>query len=169
MPRTVNPWRAAARDAWSVVWRCLAVLTALAAVVAVVVAVAYRSDDLLDGATGSASIVGIMWLIHVAVTLVVGYPVGLVVSRPLLGVTSRAGAAGWFALAGAVSGAAVVMIVQFPPVVWFVLGGVVAGGARAWAHGPIRRRADRDAQAHQAAATPWPSPATPVGEAVDPL
>lgn len=169
MPPTVNPWRAAARDAWSVVWRCLAVLTALAAVGTLAAAAVGGSSGGVDGLSASLWIAGLAWLIHLAVTLVVGFPVGLVVSRLLLPIASRVGGAGWFALAGAVTGGLIVTIAQIPPVVWFVLGGVVAGGARAWAHGPIRRRADRDAQAHQAAAAPWPYPATPVGEAVDPL
>lgn len=139
-------WRSAALDAFSVVWRCVAVLSGLAVVV-VLVAGATSGDVSAD--SGGLGIIGIAWLVHVAVTLVVGYPVGVVVSRVLPEGVSRLAATGAFALAGAVAGSAVVMVAGFPPVVWFVLGGVTAGGARAWAHGPVRRRALGE---------PWPVP-----------
>ncbi|WP_147795088.1 hypothetical protein [Cellulomonas sp. Y8] len=140
-------WSLAAADAWTVVSRCLAILLGLLAVAG---AVGLVSDVAAGGGgqaiTSIAWIGGLAWLVHALATLVVGYPAGLFVSRLLPVGASRAGAGVAYALAGAGCGAGTIVVLSgladadFPGWPWAVLGAVVAGGARIWAHGTIRRR-----------------------------
>lgn len=132
-PPGTGRWGRAARDAWSVQVRCQAVVGALGLVAALAVAVLMDLD--------SAGLIGFVWLVHAVVTLVVGYPVGVVVGRLLPDDPTAAAAGWWFALAGAVAALAVMLAFGPGGVVLYVpLGAAVAGGARAWAHGAIARR-----------------------------
>lgn len=130
-------WGDAASDAWWVNVRCQAVL----AVVAVVAAVAFG----LSGDAGeTAQIMIYVWVVHAVMTLVVGYPVGVVAARLLPAAPSRGAATGGFLLAGGVTGALLMCWAgPFAALGWGALGAVTAGGARAWAHGAIERRRAR--------------------------
>ncbi|HYQ75025.1 hypothetical protein [Cellulomonas sp.] len=147
-------WSLASADAWTVVGRCQAILLGL---VLLLGAVGVASDVATGGGgqaiTSIAWIGGLAWLVHALATLVVGYPVGVAVSRLLPPDVSWPGATAAYALAGAACGAGVVLVLggladaPFPAAPWAGLGAVVAAGARAWAHPAIRRR-------HAAAAGP---------------
>lgn len=143
-PPASDRWQVAARDAWSVVWRCVAILLGIA-VVGVVAAVATSQS----GAGGAAYLLGLMWVAHALITLVVGYPVGVVTTRLLPAAPGAPAAVGAFALAGAVAGWAVVATLahtaaaDFSFAVWSALGGVTAGSARAWAQRSVVRRRER--------------------------
>lgn len=141
----------AARDAWDVQLRCQAVVAALAVLATVAVAVGSHDD-------GAAGLMAFVWLVHALVTLVVGFPVGVVVGRQVPAGTTAPRAAAWFAVAGAVTGGLLTLATApATAVVYALLGGVVAGGARAWAHAPIeRRRAARDAAAERPAGVVLP-------------
>jgi len=130
-------WRDAATDAWSVNVRCQAVLAAVAVVAAVAVGLAADAGE-------TAQMMIYVWMVHAVVTLVVGYPVGVVTARLLPAVPSRGAAAGGFVLAGGVTGAlAMCWAGPVAALGWGVLGALTAGGARAWAHGAIERRRGR--------------------------
>lgn len=130
-----NRWGDAARDAWSVNVRCQAVLAALALLAGVAVGVSEGE---------AAQIMIYVWLVHVVVTLVVGYPLGVVSARLLPAAATRGAAAGGFLLAGGVAGAlAMAWAGPFAALGWAGLGALTAGGARAWAHGVIERRRAR--------------------------
>lgn len=127
-------WGDAARDAWSVNVRCQAVLVGVAVVAAIASGL---SADVGD----TAQILVYVWVVHAVVTLVVGYPVGVVVGRLLPAVPTRGAAFGGFLLAGGVAGAlAMSWAGPYSALGWGALGAVTAGGARAWAHGAIERR-----------------------------
>jgi hypothetical protein len=130
--RVPRRWGDDARDAWSVNARCQAVLALLGLLATV--AVAFSEAE-------AAQIVVYAWAVHAGVTLVVGYPVGVVTVRLLPVAATRGAATGGFLLAGGVAGA-LAMSWSGPPaaLVWGALGAAVAGGARAWAHGVIQRR-----------------------------
>ena len=133
-------WRWAAHDAWAVVGRCEAILAGLAAVVAVGVSAAQQSD------VGDAiSIMAWVWGIHAVLTLVVGYPLGVVVTRLLPPRPARGTAALGYAAAGASAAALLILLwgVAPPAAVagWAALGAATAGSARAWAHRSLRDRA----------------------------
>lgn len=131
-PPGTGRWGRAARDAWSVQVRCQAVLGGLALAATAFVAAAMDID--------SAGLMAFVWLAHAVIALVVGYPVGVVVGRMLPPDPTRA-SGWWFALAGAVAGAAI-MLATGPgaAVLYAGLGAAVAGGARVWAQGAIERR-----------------------------
>lgn len=113
--------------------RCQAVVGVLGLVATLVVAVLMDLD--------SAGLIGFVWLVHAVATLVVGYPVGVVAGRLLPADPTRAAAGWWFALAGAVAAAAIMLGSGLAGVVLYApLGAAVAGGARASAHGAIERR-----------------------------
>jgi hypothetical protein len=150
-PREPGPardrWSPAAADAWTVVGRCEAILLALALLLG---AVGVASDIATGGGgqaiTSIAWIGGLAWLVHALATLLVGFPVGVLVSRLLPPDASWSRATAAYAVAGAACGAAVVLVLgglanaPFPAAPWAGLGAVVAGGARAWAHRALRRR-----------------------------
>lgn len=154
-PESPDRWRTAAADAWSVVARCLAILALLGVVAVVVASVTSGGDEALGG----LQIVAVAWLVHAAFTLVIGYPVGWVVSGLLPERPSRARASWTYALVGGVTGALIIAvwgIAGTAPLIWGGLGAVTAGSARVWADGVIRARAAR-----ALAARAWPPPSTP--------
>lgn len=134
----------AARDAWDVQLRCQAAVAGLAALATVVVAAGAQDD-------GAVGLMGFVWAVHALVTLVVGYPVGVVVARQVPAGASRTRSSLWFAAAGAVAGGLLTAATMpATAAVYAVLGAGVAGGARAWAHRRIERRgADRTATVAQ--------------------
>lgn len=141
-PRTDRP----ALAAWTVVWRCVLLLSVLAVVLTLVAGVVGGVGvEAVEAVEGMA----ILWTVHVSATVVVGYPVGLLTTRLLPEDPSRARAAAAYAVAGAVSGWLVVLAVDSVidlGTPWFgvygaALGAAVAGLARAWAHDTIARRA----------------------------
>lgn len=147
-PRYPSPpgstrWGRAARDAWSVQWRCQVVLAGIGLVVGGYAAVAAGAPD------GQAtSLVAVVWAAHAVVTLGVGYPVGVLTGR-LLPPTPARGPAAWaFALAGAAAGALVLLALGWRThgwtavLAWAALGALVAGPSRAWAHRSTRARAE---------------------------
>ncbi len=128
--------RTALVEALMVCWRCAAVLTVLAVVLGAV-------GVATGGADGAASIVVLVWLVHLLVLAVVGYPMGLVLARLVPQRAGRAQAAGWFALAGALPGLFLLPQMGVTALVWVGLGAVVAGGSRAWAHPALVARRAR--------------------------
>lgn len=141
----------AARDAWDVQLRCQAAVAALAVLATAVVAVGSHDD-------GAVGLMAFVWLVHALVTLVVGFPVGVVVARQVPAGTTAPRVAAWFAAAGAVTGGLLTLATApVTAVAYALLGGAVAGGARAWAHAPIeRRRAARDAATERSAGAVMP-------------
>lgn len=134
-------WRAAAVDAWGVVVRCEVVLAGVAAVLAVVLGVSEPGD--LDDAL---SILAFAWAVHAVLTLVVGYPVGVAVTRLLPPRPGRGRAGVVYALVGAGTAALIVLVggLGLPAAAaWAALGAATAGTARVWADRAIRDRAQR--------------------------
>jgi hypothetical protein len=134
-------WSWAAVDAWGVVARCEAVLAGVAAVAAVAVSAVQQSD------LGAAiSFLSWVWAVHAVITLVVGYPLGVVVSRLLPPRPGRGHAAGVYALVGGAAAALIVLLGGTGSAAagaWAVLGAVTAGSARFWGDRVIRDRAVR--------------------------
>ena len=77
-------------------------------------------------------VLAIAWGVHLAA--VVGYPLGVLTSRLLAAQASLLAAAITFAAVGGVSAA----LRGGTQLIWFALGAVTAGGARAWAHRTIQ-------------------------------
>lgn len=138
-PQLEHRWGDAARDAWSVNVRCQAILVVLALLAS---AAWILSGDALE----TTQIMAFVWVVHAVVTLVVGYPVGVLAGRILPAAPSRGAAAGGFVLAGGVAGAlAMLWAGPVAALAWGALGAATAGGARAWAHGTVERRRMRGA------------------------
>ncbi|UZN04600.1 hypothetical protein [Cellulomonas sp. S1-8] len=102
--------------------------------------------DAIDAGT-AAGIVALMYGLHLAALLVLGWPGGLLTAHLMRHDASEARHVAAFALAGAVLGAAVLLVAGLAgaAVVWAVVGAVSAGGARAWTGHARRRRAARGA------------------------
>lgn len=135
--RARGPWARAALAALHINLRCLAILTALFVVLLAILAISARGEGSL---ADSAGILTMAWGIHLAAVVVVGYPLGVVTSRLLPADASLLAASAAFAAVGGVSGALLTASFGFgaAPLIWFALGAVTAGGARAWAHRAIQ-------------------------------
>ncbi|MCC2315152.1 hypothetical protein [Cellulomonas xiejunii] len=105
------------------------------------------SDDLVD-AESFAVIVALMYGMHLAALLALGWPGGMLTARLMRRHPSEWRHVAAFAATGAVLGAAVLLVAGFPGTgmaVWAAVGAVSAGGARAWTGRARRRRAVRQA------------------------
>ncbi|WP_149202418.1 hypothetical protein [Actinotalea subterranea] len=88
--------------------------------------------------TAEPSVGVLVWAVHMAALVVVGYPLGVGICVALPPQVSRTTASLVFAGVGAVAGfLLVVVLLGAAALIWFVAGGVVAGSARALAHGQI--------------------------------
>ncbi|GIG34805.1 hypothetical protein [Cellulomonas pakistanensis] len=161
---TAGRWSRAAVDAWGVVVRCEVILAGVAAVLAVVVSAAQQSD-----LGESISFLSWVWAVHGVITLVLGYPLGVVVTRLLPPRPARGRGAGAYAVAGGVAAALVILLWGVAPPAgvagWGALGAATAGTARLWADGAIRARAERR---EALAARPVPAVPAPALEATAP-
>jgi len=106
--------------------------------------------DAVDVGT-AAAILALVYGLHLAALLVLGWPGGVLTAYLVRHDPSEARHVAAFALAGAVLGAAVLLVAGQPAAaaVWSAVGAVTAGGARAWTGRARRRRAARRA-AHPA-------------------
>lgn len=129
--------RAAVGAAWEVNWRCAVLLTAAAPLALL--------TGYLDWAGAAATWVATLAVgVHLLALATVGFPLGIALSALLPPGTSRARAIAWFAATGAVGAAALVAWFGLVALAhWALLGAVVAGTARAWAHNAIGARAAR--------------------------
>ena len=98
--------------------------------------------DMVD-AGSAAAIVAMMYGLHLVALLALGLPGGLLTAHLLRHETSEARHVAAFAVTGAALGAAVLLVLGHvgAAVVWAVVGGVSAGGGRAWTGRSRRRRA----------------------------
>lgn len=102
------------------------------------------ADDTID-AGSAAAIIAMMYGLHLAALLVLGWPGGVLTAHLLRHERSEARHVGAFALVGAALGAAVLLVAGLAgaAAVWAAVGGVTAGAARAWTGRARRARADR--------------------------
>jgi len=138
-PLGQDPWARAAVAALHINLRCLAILTALFFLILAVSTVNSAGRD--GSSVDSSGILTAVWAVHVAAVVVIGYPLGVVVSKLLPFASSRLTATAAFAAVGGITGAA--LTVSFglgAALAWLALGSVTAGGARAWAHRAICAR-----------------------------
>ncbi|ADG74117.1 hypothetical protein Cfla_1215 [Cellulomonas flavigena DSM 20109] len=100
------------------------------------------AGDAVD-AGAAAAILAMMYGLHLVAVLVLGLPGGLLTAHLLRHESSEARHVAAFALTGAALGAAVLLVLgqAGPAAVWSVVGGLTAGGARAWTGRSRRRRA----------------------------
>lgn len=120
-------WWTLAAVAGVVCWRCAGILTVLAVPLALVGLATGGGVDVLP-------VVALVWVVHLLVLAVVGYPLGLVLARFVPLTSTRTAAAGWYALAGALPGLALLPLMGAAALIWVGLGAAVAGTARTWAH-----------------------------------
>jgi hypothetical protein len=102
------------------------------------------AHDTVD-AESAAIIVALMYGVHLAALFALGWPGGMVTAHLMRRHTSERRHVAAFAVTGAVLGAAVLLTIGSagPASVWAVVGGVSAGGARAWTGHARHRRAAR--------------------------
>lgn len=138
-PRVVGP-----RAVLEVCGRAALILLAAAVVLYVGYVVVERPapGDGVDAGT-AAAILALMYALHLAALLVLGWPGGIATAHLLRHETSEARHVAAFAVTGAVLGAAVLLVVGHAgaAVVWAVVGAASAGAARAWTGRARRRRA----------------------------
>ncbi|MBO3087788.1 hypothetical protein [Cellulomonas dongxiuzhuiae] len=138
-PRVVGP-----RAVLEVCGRAALILLGAAVVLYVGYIVVERptSREGVDAAT-AAAILAMMYALHLAALLVLGWPGGIATAHLLRHETSEARHVAGFAVTGAVLGAAVLLVVGHvgAAAVWAVVGAASAGAARAWTGRARRRRA----------------------------
>lgn len=137
--RVVLSWRrAAAASAWVNLY-CAAILAALGVGIVAVIPKLNASMIVLDDSGLIVS--GMVYGVHLVALLVVGFPVGWLLSRYLGPAPRRGTAALAFAGVGAAAGAALLAVTGNPAAItiWAVLGAFVPATARLWAHRRLAR------------------------------